>query len=170
MPVKEIKRQKFARPKYVDYHDLRSGATERSNFSGRYFRPLLKNIVDISKERGVDPYEMLGLALQETKFGQDILHRGRTGDVFNVQGVNNPGIKYTADFLKEKERLAKARYGTPTRAQVLQGWQGYGKLKGNYFGVKDPDLGEVPLHGLRVLEHIESLRKNPGITKLLMEP
>lgn len=153
--------------KYISYQDLRPYATERSNKSGKYFRPLLQGIVKASQQEGVNPYEMLGLALQETNFGQTLPHQGRSGDVFNIQTGNKSNLNYAAKFLKEKERNANSffqgKFGRPaTRAEVLQFWEGRGYTPSGKLGWRDIPTGKV------IMDHIESLKKNPGITKLLM--
>ena len=160
---------KLARPKYVNVKDNRVGVTETNNLSGKYFRPLLKNIIKASNEYGVNPYEMLALGLQETRFGQTMPHKGRTGDVFNVKASPEVAadLGHTAEFLKEKRRNAdsfyKGKFGRPaTQAEYLQFWQGRGWVDGK-LGWRDLPTGNT------IVDHIKSLKKNPGITKLLME-
>jgi len=153
--------------KYIRYQDLRPYATERSNKSGKYFRPLLQSIVKAAKEEGVNPYEMLAIGLQETNFGQTLPHKGRSGDVFNIQVGDKANPNYAAQFLKEKERNANSffqgKFGrNATRAEVLQFWEGRGISTGGKLGWKHTPTGKV------LLDHIESLKKNPGITQLLM--
>ena len=168
MPVKKIKRANLAKPKYIDYEDKRAGATERSNKSGEYFRPLLKHIINASNKEGVDPYDMLGLALQETNFGQTMPHKGRTGDVFNIQVGDKNDLGHAARFLKEKKRNAdsffQGKFGRDaTKAETFQFWEGRGYNKEGKLGWRDLPTGNT------IVDHIKSLKKNPGITKLLME-
>ena len=168
MTVKHIRRANLAKPKYIDYQDTRSKATERSNKSGRYFRPLLQNIIKASRRQGVNPYEMLGLALQETNFGQTLPHQGRTGDVFNIQVGDKANLDYAAKFFKEKERNANSfyqgKFGRPAmKTEVRQFWEGRGYTPSGELGWRDTPTGKV------VTEHIESLKRSPGITRLLME-
>jgi len=167
--VKRKYRANLAKPKYIKVTDFRESATETSNKSGEYFRPLLKHIISAARKEEVDPYDMLGLALQETNFGQTMPHKGRTGDVFNVKGSPKiaADLGHTAEFLKEKRRNAdsfyKGKFGRPaTQAEYLQFWQGRGWVDGK-LGWRDLPTGNT------IVDHIKSLKKNPGITKLLME-
>jgi len=166
--VKRKYRANLAKPKYIKVTDFRKSATETSNKSGEYFRPLLKHIIKASNKEGVNPYDMLGLALQETNFGQTMPHKGRTGDVFNIQTGDKGNLRYAARFLKEKKRNAdsffQGKFGRDaTKAEVLQFWEGRGYNSEGKLGWKDLPTGNT------IVDHIKSLKKNPGITKLLME-
>ena len=159
-------RANLAKPKYIKYSDLRPYATERSNKSGQYFRPLIQGIINAARRGGVNPYEMLGLALQETNFGNLLPHRGRSGDVFNIQKGDKANLDYAVQFLKEKERNANSFYQgkfgrNATRPEVLQFWEGRGYTPEGKLGWRDLPTGKV------VMDHIKSLKRNPDIARIV---
>jgi hypothetical protein len=83
-------------------------------------------------------------------------------------------IRHAAMMFKRKRQIAKSLYGKkfgrrPTEAEIIQGWQGYGKIPfPKSFGRKRDLLGwrDIP-HGEQVLEHAESLKRNVSIRAIV---
>jgi len=189
------------------YKDTRPTATERGNFSGSYSLALLRDIAEVSKQEGVDPYEMIAIGLQETRLGEaykglpNLNYDAIRGNVFNVMSTPKSverkfdkwfnimlkegptlgydrasrriEIKYAVEMLKRKEEIAKSLYikkfgRPPSRAEVLQGWQGYGVIDRPSFGKGKGLIGwrDIP-NGLRILEHIESLKRDPTVRSVV---
>lgn len=90
------------------------------------------------------------------------------------QAYRRNSIRKAAAMFKEKERLAKHLYGKfrhrePTEAEVIQGWQGWGRIPfSKSFGKQKNLVGfrDVP-HGKQVLQHVQSLKSNPAIRMLI---
>ena len=72
------------------------------------------------------------------------------------------------DFLKEKLDYAK-RLGKIAPEDVIQAWNGYGRVKAGLYGSKDSiDMAKNPVYGKRVLDIIDNiLKKNPEIVKMI---
>ena len=83
-------------------------------------------------------------------------------------------IRHAVLMFKQKEQIAKSFYRKkfqrkPTEAEIIQGWQGYGKVPySKSFGGKENLLGwrDIP-HGARVLEHMKSLKQNLNIRAIV---
>ena len=207
--IPDLKDPVFQEKALVRHKDTRPSARERSNFSGKYSKAWIEDIRDMTKERKVNPYEILAWGIQESNLGNRIKRDGYTpdmlrgGSIFNIQYTpdktksrmrnyeDNPywkdirkygprkasrrdSLRLVVDVLEDKERLAnnlyKKRFGrSPTRAEILQGIQGWGTSWHNKaFGGKLSRPGvEYPVHGERILEIAESLRNDPNISKIL---
>jgi len=77
----------------VSYTDKRPDVTARSSLSGNYDKELIKDMVEVGKDEGVDPYWLMATALQETNFGKladphKKNYGPKSGKVFNLE--SNP--------------------------------------------------------------------------------
>jgi len=83
-------------------------------------------------------------------------------------------IRRAAMMFKRKEQIAKSfyrkRFGRkPTKAEIIQGWQGYGQIPYlTSFGSQKNLVGwrDIP-HGKRILDHVESLKQNLSIQAIV---
>ena len=142
---------------------------------------LATHIIQKAIEHGVDPYDALAVAQQETSF-----HEEYSDNPFHVI-IPNPNelekfekdpVDYSMQIMKDKNDLAK-RLGKKTDADRIQAWNGYGKIGGNtegsqkkMYGIdvsKEPiDMAKNPVYGKRVVDIRDNiLKKNPDIVKLV---
>ena len=146
----------------------------------------LKHIIQKAKENGVDPYTALALAHQETlfrpEFGDNpfnLLSGGR----LKPETADSDLVDLSMKELSDKFAYAK-KLGKKTEAEMLQAWNGYGKIgKSSFAGAKDTnrvygvdvskspiDMNKTPLYGQRIIDIRDNiLKKNPDIVKLVEE-
>jgi hypothetical protein len=146
----------------------------------------LKHIIKVAKENGVDPYTALALAHQETLFKPEygdnpfnLLSGGR----LKPETADSDMVDLSMKELGDKFAMAK-RLGKKSEAEMLQAWNGYGKIgKSSFAGQKDTnrvygvdvstnpiDMNKTPLYGQRVIDIRDNiLKKNPDIVKLVEE-
>lgn len=140
--------------------------------TGKYPRAVIQNIVSAAKATGVDPYQALSLALQESGFGT-VQVRGRRGkfaaplgqihDFSDAQqqeldklasstGLDPEALKLTI-ALRDKINYGKA-LGYTSEPAILQAYNGYGTITPESFG------GETTAYGVDISKGV-SLKKNP---------
>jgi len=130
----------------------------------------IKYVVDSAKKHGIDPATALAINLQETGFKQDQMHNPFMLGNYNPQGdVIDESMKFLADKIKLAKKLGKK-----TDEDIIQGWNGYGviKGKGTMYGIdtnKEPiDMKKNPVYGKRIVNLRDSvIRQNPDIMKIV---
>lgn len=93
-------------------------------------KDMMVKLIKAAKQKGVDPYTAVAIGLQETgirntihsNFGVNPLHMNTMEDRFSGNAVER-----SLEFLKEKFEYAK-KLGKTDEADVLQAWNGYGKI------------------------------------------
>lgn len=156
---------------------------DRNNLSSKVKYGTLKNIINEAKSQGVDPYTALAVAMQESRMGEE------TGDNpfsidYNVhkdlskRAANEDEVKLGVELLKKKIDEGRRR-GKKTEEEIIQAWNGYGKLGstkeniGNKaYGIdisKNPiDMSKNPIYGKKIIDLRENvLKKNPDIRRLI---
>jgi len=143
-----------------------------------------KHIVKKAKEYGIDPYTALAMAYQETGFKDEykdnpfnLLSGGR----FNPETANADLVDLSMQTMLDKRKIAES-LGKKTEEEVIQAWNGYGKISNTSFGgtVKKVygidvsenaiDMGKDPIYGRRVIDIRDNiLKQNPDIIKLVKE-
>lgn len=135
---------------------------------------ILNSIIHEAKSAGVDPYTAIAMSMQETGLGN-----GWADNPFHLTNPKTDNtIKESMEFLKEKFKYGQ-KLGKKTEAELLQAWNGYGKitpkseLGGNmYYGVdvsKNPiDMNTNPVYGNRIIDLRDNvIKKNPSIVKMI---
>lgn len=189
-PIEEFKKQFFPpRKEIVSIKDTRDtdritgeAVSDRSRLHSDIDSSLIKRIVDKAKEHGVDPYTALAIGYQETglreEYSDNPFHL-LSGDRFNPETVNEDILDLTMLTLKDKEKIA-ARLGKKTDEEIIQAWNGYGKIDKHSFGrevkkiygidvsEKPIDMSKDPVYGKRVVDIRDNiLKKNPQIIRLV---
>ena len=135
----------------------------------------VRSIISEAIKENVDPYTALAMSIQETGIGwaENPFHlqlRYQTG----TENVIGESMR----FLKEKMDYAKG-LGKKTEADILQAWNGYGKLTPQseygttkYYGIdvsKTPlDMNKNPVYGKRVIDIRDNIiKQNPELQKLI---
>jgi hypothetical protein len=146
----------------------------------------LKHIIQVAKKNGIDPYTALALAHQETLFkpqyGDNPLNL-QSGGRLNPETADSDLVDLSMKELTDKFAMAK-KLGKKSEAELLQAWNGYGKIgKNSFAGVKDTNkvygvdvsknsinMNKTPLYGQRIIDIRDNiLKKNPDIVKLVNE-
>jgi hypothetical protein len=137
--------------------------------------PALQSIIAHAKAQGVDPYDALAIAYQESNFGKEDGGFGEVKDYFPDQTVSdsfndlaerkmNESANVLAKALKDKNAYAKQLgYDKKGDAFRLQSYNGYGKLK--------PQAGEktTAFYGIPVSrENPLNMAVNPAYGKTVM--
>lgn len=155
---------------------------------------ILKAIIAHAKAKGLNPYDALAIAMQETEFGKRDPNWGRAYSYDPDKGIdpkdiNNIEASRLTNALKEKvayaAQLQKSGKIKPGESYALQAYNGYGDLRKNlmevggkkvpqnYYGV--PVTGDTPmlmsqnpLYGKTVISlRDEILKKHPGVKQLV---
>lgn len=141
-----------------------------------------KHIVEKAKEYGIDPYTALAVAYQETGFKDEykdnpfnLLSGGR----YNPDTAGSDLVDLSMQTMLDKKKIADS-LGKKTDEEVIQAWNGYGKISNTSFGgtVKKVygidvtentiDMGKDPIYGKRVVDIRDNiLKQNPDIIKLV---
>jgi hypothetical protein len=144
---------------------------------------LIKKIIKKAKDYGIDPYTALAIAHQETGFSDEYYSNPMnllSGGRLNPETAEEDFLDLTMLELQDKMKLAR-RLGKKTDEEVLQAWNGYGKISSQSFGgggvkkvygldvSKEPiDMAKNPVYGKRVVDIRENIiKKNPEIKKLV---
>ena len=123
--------KKITLPKWIKFKDTRKGATERSNYSGEFFGPLVRDIGKVGMELALP---LAAIGMEETQLGNAPKLRAgkrnplipgfgsRSGRVFNVEHEPYAGIphlrkkfskilnrKYSLDYYNQGEDVANRR-------------------------------------------------------------
>lgn len=145
---------------------------------------LAKHIIKKAKEYDIDPYTALAIAYQETQFKDDYRDNPfnlLSGGHLNPDTANEDIIDLTMKTLVDKNKLA-GKLGKKTEEDIIQAWNGYGKITNESFGgkvkraygidvsKKPIDMNRDPVYGKRVVDIRDNiLKKNPEIAKLIDE-
>jgi len=174
-----------------------SGKSVESNFSGKYDPQVIKDIIEVAKQKGIDPYTFLSIGLQETGLGKHQFRKGDEddrypgipeskinvlasddidweGDVMNgVAGkpeseVRKAALGLQADLLKQKMKIAN-KLGIKDEAGRLQAYNGYGIISGKPYSDPDnPSNYPRKMYGVDVGDGV-SARKNPLYGKRIID-
>lgn len=159
--------------------------------------PLMQKIITSAKSNGVDPYNALAVALQETNMGGSFKGMGSTADNpfmlthnYDKNGkwtnyapdwVNKDNIDASMKLMKQKMDAAQ-KSGKNTDEDVIQSWNGYGKLGTHmdetqgiksWYGIPvdkahNIDMNTNPVYGKRVTDLRDNiLKQNPDIVKMV---
>lgn len=157
--------------------------------------PLMQHIIQSAKANGIDPYTALAIAHQETNLGTDFKgaakdnpmqlthYYDKNGKMTNVGADWNTTDNVDASMKILKEKLALAgKLGKTNDADVIQSWNGYGKLgttmdgtQGikSWYGIPvdkahNIDMNQNPVYGKRIIDIRDNiLKNNPDIQKLV---
>lgn len=147
-------------------------------------RSTIRNLINGSIERGIDPYTTLAIGMQETNLGVlgNPLQSNTLGSKYSDEDyiTMNPNYKMlindSLDFLKEKLDYGK-KLGKKTDEEIIQAWNGYGKPMNNFsksmYGIDyktmEP-MSKNPIYGRIVVNLRDSvIKKNPEIVKMVEE-
>lgn len=163
-------------PKYVYDIDVFDNRPNGTKINAKTNANIIKDIVKEAKLAGIDPYTALAMSMQETGLGN-----GWVDNPFHLSTPKTENtVRESMQFLKDKFIYAK-RLGKKTEPEILQAWNGYGKITpkseygGNwYYGVdvsKNPiDMNKTPVYGNRIIDLRENvIKKNPQIIKMVQE-
>jgi hypothetical protein len=144
---------------------------------------MVKHIAEKAKKYGIDPYTAIAIGIQETRF--DPKHADNPYSIFqminnseDLGSMEDDPIDFSMKKLSEKFAYAK-KLGKKTEEDLIQAWNGYGKLKAGTEGITDKaygidiskeplDMNKNPVYGKRVKDIRDNiLKKNPEIVKLI---
>ena len=143
----------------------------------------IKKIAEEARKNKIDPYTAIAIGIQETGFKPE--HADNPYSIFQmVNSLDDLGsmqddpIGFSMKKLSEKFDYAK-KLGKKTEEEIIQSWNGYGKIKKGTEGLgdkaygidisKEPiDMGKNPVYGKRVKDIRDNiLKKNPEIVELV---
>lgn len=173
-------------PKNFKITDLRktdaasgNAITDKNLLNGVADAALIKDIVSKARKKGIDPYTALAMAHQETG-----LVSGGDENPFHIDfkqhgiGKEDDTIDASLKVLADKMALGK-RLGKKEESEIIQAWNGYGKVGKNtegkqnsMYGIdvsKEPiDMNKNPVYGKRIIDVRENiLKKNPDLVKFI---
>lgn len=142
---------------------------------------LVKNIIREAKFQGVDPYTALAIAYQESDLGA-IETFDNPFQVLEITTKDKDLVKKGVSFLKEKINYGK-KLGKKTEEEILQSYNGYGKIKPYRRTANGPlldrkmygidvtnglDMSKNPVYGKRIIDLRDNvLKTHPEIVKLV---
>ena len=157
---------------------------DKSRLHGVIDSTRVRHIVTKAKEYGIDPYTALAIAYQETGLKEDYADNPfnlLSGDRYNESTANADLVDLSMQTMGDKNKLA-AKLGKKSEEEVIQAWNGYGKISSTSFGGKvkkvygldvtdNPiDMNTDPVYGRRVIDIRDNILKtNPDIVKLVDE-
>jgi len=157
-------------------------ATKRLNVEAD--SELIKKIVKKAGDFGIDPYTALAIAHQETGFSDEYYGNPMnllSGGRLNPETAEEDFLDLTMLTMQDKIKMAE-RLGKKTDEEIIQAWNGYGKISSESFGgkvkkvygidvSKNPiDMSKNPVYGKRVVDIRENIiKKNPEIKKIVEE-
>jgi hypothetical protein len=143
---------------------------------------LIKKIVKKARDYGIDPYTALAIAHQETNFKDEYYSNPMnllSGGRLNPETAEEDFLDLTMLEMQDKIKIAE-RLGKKTDEEIIQAWNGYGKIDKNAFGgtvkkvygidvSKEPiDMNKNPVYGKRVVDIRDNvIKKNPEIVKIV---
>lgn len=153
---------------------------------------ILSTIVSHAKTQGIDPYDALAVAYQETGFGTTGTGLGESKDYFPDQDVSDSFNEIDERYVNEqanqlvkglKDKLAYSKrlgFNKKGKAYEYQAYNGYGKLKAkkgetlSYYGIPvtsdNPlDMSVNPAYGKTVMSLKDLLVGNPDVKKIINE-
>lgn len=142
---------------------------------------LVKNIIREAKFQGVDPYTALAIAYQESDIGE-IETFDNPFQLLDTRLEDKDLVKKGVSFLKEKINYGK-KLGKKTEEEILQAYNGYGKIKPYRRTTNGPlldrkmygidvtnglDMSKNPVYGKRIIDLRDNvLKAHPEIVKLV---
>lgn len=160
----------------IKINDIRNVASNRKmshNVNSETVRKLVKG----SLEKGINPNTVLAMALQETGIANiNPLHQNYIDNEWRNEGYTPQTIKdadlinKNLDFLNDRLSAAK-KIGKTNEADIIQVWNGYGKMPPGYYGRKDTiDMAKDPVYGNRVIALRDSaISTTPEIQNIIKE-
>lgn len=163
-----------------------------NRFNYNVHKDTIKEIIENATERGIDPQTALAMTLQESGMSRmNYLNDRNAGlqgmELTETEKLNNDGNqeirkiaeKYPSgvsrkqwnassfDTIKKQFDYAK-KLGKTNEADVIQSFNGYGKVKDMYGIPGENDMSKNPLYGKRVIDFRENIiKKNPEIIDML---
>lgn len=160
----------------IKINDIRNVASNRKmshNINSETVRKLVKG----SLEKGINPNTVLAMALQETGISNiNPLHQVHIDGQWMNEGyipktiedadLINKNINFLSDKIKYAEKLGKTQ-----EADIIQAWNGYGKMPPGYYGRKDTiDMDKDPVYGNRIVALRDSaILTTPEIQNIIKE-
>ena len=155
---------------------------DRSRLHADVDAALIKRIVTKAKQHNIDPYTALAIGFQETglreEYADNPFHL-LSGDRLNPETAEEDILDLTMLTLQDKNKLA-GRLGKKTEEDIIQAWNGYGKIDKTSFGgtvkkiygidvsEKPIDMSKNPVYGKRVVDIRDNiLKRDPHITQLV---
>lgn len=145
---------------------------------------LVRKIARKANEYGIDPYTALAIAHQETGFSDDYYGNPMnllSGGRLNPDTAEEDFVELSMLEMQDKMKIAE-RLGKKTDEEIIQAWNGYGKITSESFGgkvkkvygidvTKEPiDMSKNPVYGKRVVDIRENIiKKNPEIRRIVEE-
>jgi len=143
----------------------------------------IKKIAEKAKEYNIDPYTAIAIGIQETGFSPDYADNPlrlsyMVKNQEDLDRMDTDPIDFSMQKLSEKFAYAK-KLGKKTDEDIIQAWNGYGKLKAGTeditntaYGIdisKTPiDMGKNPVYGRRVKDIRDNiLKKNPEVVEIV---
>jgi len=160
----------------IKINDIRKVAPNRKmshNVNSETVRKLVKG----SLKKGINPNTVLAIALQETGIANiNPLHQNYIDNIWRNEGYTPQTIKdadlinKNLDFLNNRLSAAK-KIGKTNEADIIQVWNGYGKMPPGYYGRKDTiDMAKDPVYGNRVIALRDSaILTTPEIQNIIKE-
>jgi len=156
--------------------------SDKSRLHANVDPKLIERIAAKAKEHDIDPYTALAIGFQETglreEYADNPFHL-LSGDRLNPETADEDILDLTMLTLKDKNKLA-GRLGKKTEEDIIQAWNGYGKIDKTSFGgtvkkiygidvsEKPIDMGKNPVYGKRVVDIRDNiLKRDPNITQLV---
>jgi hypothetical protein len=165
--------------------------------SGEFSKKHIEGIINASKALGIDPYQALALAWQESGFAKPTGKKGRRGgeivpDLAQIMDIEPAQQKEVEEkskstgidpmylelgiVLRDKIKYGK-QLGFKDEASQLQAYNGYGTITKKTFGGANKaygvEIGEGinmkknPLYGKRLLELKSDIANHPEIKKMV---
>jgi len=156
--------------------------TDRNRMHSEVDTSIIKRIAEKAREYDIDPYTALAIAFQETQLKDEysdnpfnLLGGGR----LNPETAEQDIMDLTMLTMQDKKKIAD-KLGKKTEEEVIQAWNGYGKIGKNSFGrevkkvygidvSENPiDMAKNPVYGKRVKDIRDNiLKKNPEVVKII---
>lgn len=153
---------------------------------------LVKRIIQGAKDRKIDPYTALSIAAQETGLGKmedwknNPMHLNPPRDQYGKPTAPYPPdmdmVDKGLDFLKEKMDYAKRLKKNNSDEELIQSWNGYGKIpyevgKESMYGIdlstlpnQTLDMNKNPVYGKRIVDLRDNVVKtNPAIQSMVKD-
>ena len=155
---------------------------DRNNLSGKADLETVNDIIKASKKVGFDPYTALAIAHQETGLSAENEENPFHGWGESMVFGNTPAESYEKQvaMLKDKFAHAQNKLGKKTEPEIIQSWNGYGKVgkvsdegtNNKLYGIdvsKNPiDMNTNPVYGKRIIDIRENIiKKHPEIVNIV---
>lgn len=144
----------------------------------------LKNIVESATKYGIDPYTALAINLQESGFKDEFATNPfrldpSAIDMDTYEELRANPVSGSMRYMKDKFEYAK-KLGKTTEEDIIQAWNGYGKIGGKGKGMakaygidvsQEPiDMKKNPVYAKRIINLRDSvIKQNPDVIKYIEE-